>query len=229
MNNATFDEIFTAYYTLYRSEAEVPVVGDDEYTIGLRLANEALNRWANYDDTFWVSLYTTNLTDGYGDDTMITGQRDYACSSNMKVPGGQVLLKDVNGNVKEVIKVIDASDAQFVGDLAMNAYFTRDNTGWTLRFTAAPSDSEVGLKIDYTFYKKPTEYTQGTSISEIPNAYFVVHRMLGNRFRASRNPYYTTAIADSEEILKVMQLENNAGTPANPWKVQDYSGSSWGA
>lgn len=229
MNNATFDEIFTAYYTLYRSEAEVPVAGDDEYTIGLRLANEALNRWANYDDTFWNALWTTNLIEGYGDNIVIADVQDYACSSYMKVPGGQVMIKDLNGKLVTTIPVIEPSEAQFKGDGASYCYFTRSASGWNLHINPAPDESIVGMYIDYQFYKKPTEYTTGDSISEIPNAYFIVHRMLGNRFRASRNPYYTTAIADAEEVLKIMQLENNAGTPANPWKVQDYSGSSWGA
>lgn len=228
MTNATFDNIFTAYYTLYRSESDVPASDDDEYIIAMRLANEALTRWANYDNTMWASLYTTNLIDGTGDDMVVATQKDYACGTNMRIPGGQILLKDTNGNIQNTISVIQPSDAQFYGNDAKYAYFTMDNTGWYLHFTFSPDDTMSGLKIDYTYYKKPTEYTTGTSVSEIPNAYFIVHRMLGNRFRASRNPYYGSAIADSEEYLKIMQLENNSGTPANPWKVQDYSGSEWG-
>ena len=55
----TYSDIFTAYYTLYRSEATVPASTDDEYTIGLRFANEAISRWANYDSTYWKELFTT--------------------------------------------------------------------------------------------------------------------------------------------------------------------------
>ena len=61
------------------------------------------------------------------------------------------------------------------------------------------------------------------------NPYFVVHRILANQFRASRNPFYTAAKADAENAIKVMQMHNNSGTWANPWSMSDTSGTAWGA
>ena len=40
----TFDDVFNAFYRLYRAEAEVPASTDDEYTIAMELANEAIRR-----------------------------------------------------------------------------------------------------------------------------------------------------------------------------------------
>ena len=228
MNTPTFDEIFEQYYTLYRAESEVPNSADDEYTIAMRLANEALSRWANYDATYWNVLYSTNLDDLTGDRTVITGTVDYDCPTNMRVPGGLVQIKDATGGVVRRYPVIEPGEVQFQGNDATYAYFTKSLTGWVLHLNPEPDTAINGLFIDYPYYKMHTEYTTGTSRSEIPNPYFVVHRMLGNRFRASRNPYYASAMSDAEEALKIMQLENNAGTAANPWKVADKSGTTWG-
>ena len=52
--------------------------------------------------------------------------------------------------------------------------------------------------------------------------------MLAQRFRVSRNPYYSSALRDAEAAIKVMQMDNNSGSWANPWAVADNSGSSWG-
>ncbi len=101
-------------------------------------------------------------------------------------------------------------------------------TGFTLNLNPAPSASLSGMDIDYVYYKNPTYFTSGSTVTEMSNPMFIVHRMLGQRFRVSRNPYYQSAIKDAENALRVMQAENNSGSWANPWSTQDNSGSHWG-
>ena len=62
----------------------------------------------------------------------------------------------------------------------------------------------------------------------MPNPYFIVHRMLAQQFRASRNPYYSSALRDAEDALKIMQIDNNSGSWANPWSQADNSGTVFG-
>ena len=45
-----------------------------------------------------------------------------------------------------------------------------------------------GLDLDYIYYKQPSEFTTGTSVTEMADPFFIVHRMLANQFRAARNP-----------------------------------------
>lgn len=225
----TYSEIFSAFYTLYRAESEVPASTDDEYTIGMRFANEALNYWANYDATYWKELFTTAQTSSTGGVvTLATGTKTYLAPTAMREAGGYIKL--LNGTtVQSHLPIVEPQEAQFRGDTSQYAYFTGDpNNGFTLNLNVAPTASENGFLIDYVYYKKPTEYTTPASKSEIPNPYFVVHRMLSQRFRASRNPYYASAKADAENAMRVMQLDNNSGNWANPWKLADNSGSVWG-
>lgn len=224
-----YDAIFNAYYTQYRAEATIPSTTDDEYIIGLRLANEGLNYWANYDATYWKELFTTAQTNSTGGVVSLsTGVKTYLAPTAMRESGGYI--KFLNGTTTQShIPIIEPQDAQFRDPNSRFAYFTGDpNNGYTLNLNVAPVASENGFLVDYVYYKKPTQYTAGTSKSEIPNPYFIVHRMLASRFRSSRNPYYSSAKSDAENAMRIMQLDNNSGNWSNPWKLADNSGSVWG-
>lgn len=225
----TFNDIFEAYYNLYRAEGTTPDNTDDEYIIALRLANEALARWANFDGTYWNQLYTTLIAAEDGGKTITTGQSTYECPSDMREPGGMIKLISGTDTVKS-IRVVQPHETQFENPEADYCYFTGSPaTGFVLNFNLAPTIELNGYEINYIYYKNPTQYTTGTDISEIPDPYFLVHRMLAMRFRASRNPYYQSALRDSEDALRIMQVDNNSGSWNNPWKLTDHSGSVWGS
>lgn len=222
-----FTEIFAQYYTLYRAEADTPATTDDEYTIGIRLANNAIRRWANYDATYWQELFTTSQDNSTGGVvTTTSGTADYTAPTAMKQAGGFVRLKS-SGTTVKTIPIIEPSEVQFKGDNSTYCYFTGDpNNGFTLHINPAPTTT--GLDIDYVYYKTPTLITAGTDKPEMQNPDFIVNNMLADRFRASRNPYYTTAKRDAENYLGQMKMANDAGTWTNPWSVHDNSGSVWG-
>lgn len=222
-----FDEIFRAYYTLYRSEAEAPNSEDDEYTVALAYANEAINRWANYDNTYWKELFV-QLSDS-DTQTIAADTTDYAAPSDMQEPGGYVSIKDAQGATLRRYPVVEPQEGQFRSDNSSYAFFTGNpNSGFTLHINPMPDSSIVDQTIDYVYYKKPTKMTKGSNKPDMSDPYFMVHRMLANRFRGSRNPYYGSAKSESENALKQMQLDNNSGSWANPWKLPDNSGTSWG-
>lgn len=223
-----FDTLFTAYYTQYRAEAQIPATTEDEYTIGLRLANEAVQWWAHYDGVYWKELFTTFQDSGEGAQA-ITDQTDYDAPSDMQEAGGFVKVSDSNGNTVRAYQIIEPQEAQFKTDNSQYCYFTGDpNNGFTLHINPAPDSAINGLDLDFVYYKQPTFFTQGSDVTEMSNPYFIVHRMLANRFRASRNPYYNSSIKEAENVLRIMQAENNSGSWANPWKVQDNSGAAFG-
>lgn len=229
---ATFDfnDIFEQYYTLYRGESDTPASTDDEYLVALNLSKEAITRWANYDGTYWKELFTTAQTNSTGGVVTVTaGTSSYAAPTAMREAGGFVKLKDADGYTVQSYQILEPEQVQFRNENATYAYFTGDpNNGFTLHLNPAPDASLDGLSIDYTYYKKPTYFTTGTDKTEMADPMFIVHRMLANRFRVSRNPYYNSAKIDAEDCLKTMQADNNSGNWANPWSLVDNSGSVWG-
>lgn len=223
-----FDQIFAAFYTQYRGEAQTPASTDPEYTIGLALANEAVNRWQNYDGTYWKELFTSLINEGEGT-TVTVGVTDYTVPDNFKEAGGYVRLVANNGTTVRRYKIIEPQDIQFRGDHEQYAVFIGDpGNGYTMRLNPAPDAAVAGNLVDYVYYKKATLFTSGGSVTEMSAPYFVVHRMLANRFRTSRNPYYNSAKQDAEDALKTMQMDNNSGSWADPWKLADNSGTVFG-
>lgn len=224
----TYDDIFTAYYTQYRTEAQIPPSTDDEYVIGLNLANEAINRWSNYDNTYWKELFTSRVAADDGDAVIAASTVTYATPEDMREGGGFIRLYDNNNVTQMRIPIIEPQDAQFKGDNSTYAYFTGNpGNGFTLNLNPVPTTAMVGLNIDYIYYKKPTLFdtSDNTLITEMSQPYFIVHRMLANRFRGSRNPYYQSAKTDAEDVLVTMQMDNNSGNWADPWKLADNSGA----
>lgn len=224
----TFTEIFEAYYNLYRNEATTPASTDDEWTVAMRLANEALSRWEHYDHTYWRELFTT-LTLSGETTTLSTGVSEYDAPDDFREAGGFVKVYNSTGSKMGSYRILEPEQVQFQGEDATYAYFTGDpNNGYTLHLNPAVTTTFNGYTIDYPYYKKATTFTAAGDTSEIPDPYFLVHRMLSNRFRGSRNPYAADAKKDAEDALKTMQLANIAGNWANPWSLPDNSGSVWG-
>lgn len=224
-----FTAIFQAYYSLYRADSDVPTSTDAEYTVGLRLANEAVNRWAHYDGIYWKELFTTLQADGGGTQTITTGNTTYTTPDNFKEAGGYVKVVNSDGNTVQRYPIIESQEAQFQGDNSNYCYFTGSPVdGYILNLNPAPTSNLSGLDIDYVYYKAPTEFEAGADITEMADPYFIIHRMLANQFRAARNPYYSSAKSDAENALRQMQLDNNSGSWDNPLVIADNSGMSWG-
>lgn len=171
-----FDSIFNAYYSQFRADSDVPTSSDDEYTVGLALANEAVNRWANYDATYWKDLFTTLQTDGGGTQTITTGTTTYLAPGNFREAGGFVRVKDSAGKTKQTYPIIEPHEAQFKSDDATYCYFTRGQnyystgtasqsattvTGSGTTFTSAM----VGMQIQYASGETATITAFGSTTS----------------------------------------------------------------
>lgn len=225
-----FTDLFAAYYNLYRAEADTPGTTDDEYTVALRLANEAINRWEHYDNTYWKELFNTLQNADDGDSTIVTAQVDYEAPSDLREVGGAVKVIDSSNNVIQHYPIVEPNEVQFKGDGETYCYFTGDSiNGFTLHLSQPPTSNLSGKSIDYVYYKQATKFAAADDVSECPDPYFLINRMLAQRFRASRNPYYQSAKNDAENALGQMKMSNDSGNWAEPPTIADNSGSRFGA
>lgn len=228
--------LFADYYVQYRGESNTPPTTDPEYSIFISLAREAIARWASYDNTYWKELFV-HFTDSTQTvptlvKTIQAGVTAYAAPTDMKEVGGYLRILDALGNTVRRYPVVEPQDAQFRGDNFYYCYFTGDpQSGFKMHLNPTPDTSIYGLAFDYIYYKLPTFWTAAsasTATTEMTEPMFIVHRALANRFRASRNPYYQSAKNDGEDVLKIMQMNNNSGNWANPWQLEDHTGTVFG-
>jgi len=219
-----FNEIFQAYYALYRADNDIPASGDTEYIVGMRMANEAINYWANYDGTYWNQLWSTNQIGGTAGQTIVAGTNTYDLPDDFAEIGGYIQLIDANGSVRHRIPRLDPQEVQFRVQDSDVAYIADGQ----LVFNKMPNSDNAGMIIDYPYYRTPTTFEKGTDTTEMANPYFIVHRMLAQQFRASRNPYYQSALRDAEDAVRKMQLDNNSGSWDNPPQMVDNSGGGFG-
>lgn len=229
----TFSDIFAEYYTLYRGDSEVPDTDDPEWTTALRLANNAIRRWQNVDAVYWNELWTSRVLSGTGADSTV-GLDDvtYAGPTNMLFPGGYVRITHPTSGAFDDIQLIEPNDVQSQSSLSSYSYWTGGaQGGWTLRLGANDVTSDhASWTIDYPYYKTPTLMTAAGSTPEMSEPAFMVHDMLANRFRASRNwPAYQSARRDADLILANMITRNTAGTWDAPFDMQDKSGGVFGS
>ena len=172
----TFSDLFSAYYRQYRMEATVPASTDDEFTVALSLANEAINYWANYDSTYWKELFTTLQTDGGGAQTIVTSQTAYLAPANFREAGGFIRVKDSSGNTTQTYPIIEPQDVQFKGDDSTYAYFTRGrlyySTGTASQSTTTVTGSGttwtsamVGMQIQFVTGETATITAFGSTTS----------------------------------------------------------------
>lgn len=226
----TKDELFAAYYMQYRTEADTPNSSDDEYVIFAGLSSEAINRWSNYENTFWKELWNTLQLSGGGDSVVKDGVTEYVCPDDMRIAGGKIRIFDpATGQTKARINIIEPQDVQFQSDFSSYAYFIGNpSSGFTLNMNPEPQSPLIGMSMNYIYYKKPALLVAASDVPDMSQPYFIVHRSLANRFRGSRNPYYTSAKNDAEDILQTMKMENDSGTWADPWKMADNSSGRFG-
>lgn len=237
----TFSTLFAHYYTLYRAEGTPPATTDDEWTIAIRLYNNALLRMAAMDDTKWNFLYATLQGSTQVSPALVrtvtTATTTYTAPTDMAEPGGLYSFTDSSG-ARTTYPIIQPHEVQTMNPNSHFGYFTGDQeSGFTLHINPTPTTSEVGQSIDYIYYKKPTlliastdDGTVETGSSTIAGGdpAFYYNHMLAQRYRADESySNYQTALRDAEEALKGMKLKNNSGSYYNSWGVQD-SGYGFG-
>lgn len=204
-----FDQIWTAFYSQFRADADVPASTDDEYTVGVTLANEAINRWSRYDGTLWDDLYDTNQNDGSGSQTITTADTSYAAPTNFLNSGGFIKVLDSSGNIAQKYPIIKPNQVQFKGDTEAYAYFTRSplfynigtasqsattitgsGTTWTSAMIGMQFLFVTGETATITAFTSTTSLTASVSQTVASAAY----RILTAKYQLNVNPAPTATL-----------------------------------
>lgn len=203
----TEQDIQNAIAALYESTNASPATTDEDYLTRRLLMNRALHRWERLPGFFWDSLWTRTAP------TAVTSSSTYTAPADLRRAGGWVDVLDTDGITRlKRYPVIKPNDAQAKSATDTFAYFTgSDVAGRTLNLNPAPDSSIIGKNFVYNYYKKVTEYTAPTTISEIPDPEYIIHSVVAELWKGDNNTAsYQTSLAEAEERLKGLQINQIA-------------------
>lgn len=202
MNEAAIQLAISA---LYEATSDIPSASDDDYVTRRVLINRALHRWEHNKGFWWDELWTSDESL-----TVLADTTEYDAPTNFRRAGGFVELYDGTTMIKRY-PVIKPNGARYHGS-GTYAYFKGNpNTGFKLVLSPTPVTEEVGKTIKYDYYKKATEYTATSTISEIPDPEYIVHSVVAELWKSDGNEgNYDSSLAEAEERLKGMEVAHVA-------------------
>lgn len=164
--------ILDAIYKLYEGDNELWDTASDEYLTSRAYANDAVNFWEFYLSTKWRDLFT-NLSDAVDGVKTIGSSYSVSCPSNFRYPASYV---SIGGTVYDVIGVEKLATYKNSG--SQWVYFSGNiKDGYKLNIN--PNLTLVaGNTIEYQYYKQATKFTAITSVTEMPDPYYIVYYVL---------------------------------------------------
>lgn len=185
---------------LYEVTSDTPAATDDDYLTRRRIMNRALHTWERNKGFWWNALWSTTSAQ-----SIVAGQQTYTTPVDFRRAGGFVDV--MNGTTRlRRYPVVSPNDVRTATQDV--AYFTGSpNTGYTLNLKNPPTPDLYGHTISYDYYKKVTEYTDPTIISEIPDPEYIVHYTVAQLWKGDRKMNaYQSSMEDAIECLKGMEV-----------------------
>lgn len=209
----TEQQIQDAIAALYEATSDTPVTSDDDYLTRRQLINRALHSWEFNKGFWWDELWTTDTSK-----TVLTSTQTYAAPTNFRRAAGVVELWDASGNRIKTYPVYKPNDSRISSQVGSPyAYFTGNPlVGFTLNLYPAVTAVEVGTTIKYDYYKKATEYTSSSTISEIPDPEYIIHAAVAELWKTdNKMGAYQTSLGEAQEKLKAMEVSHVANIDWN--------------
>jgi len=235
-----FGDLFSEYYALFRQTNQIPTSTNIEWALAVYSGNAGIRRWANVDGEDWDVLWGMASAQGFSEtwpgNTSNPVLYSFSCPSNMKKPGGFIVMTDPVSQTYIRFSVVALQDVQFQNESAPYAYFTGgEQEGFTLYINFSGS-SNYGWIIDFPMYRTPTYFNatstgdgsgnvveDGLTVTEVPDSSFLINFMMARRLFGTRNPFYQQCLKDSEIALKGMQIKNGTGQAGNTWNLNDQN------
>lgn len=168
------DTILQQVHILAEGNIDYPVSGEDDYEMRKVLANKWVRSWENEEGIVWDELWTE------GTKTTIASTASYDLSisnPDFKQPGGWVRL---TGPI--YYPVLKTKELALLADsYATYVYFTGSvGTGYTLKFNANAPPTSSGSTITFPYYKSATQFTTGTTKTEMSDPDFIIHGVVSD-------------------------------------------------
>lgn len=189
--------------TLYNGSTDVPVQGDEDYTVWASLMCIAISLWENEEGMLWKELFVKLADASDGTKTITAGTYTYTVPTNFKFPSsGYVWLG--SGSNKTAMKVLRQEDLQlYENDTGNWCYFLLDTTP-TLEFN--PNCTlRTGDTISYTYYKTASQVATATDTFDMADPMFCVYYALSELKKEEGD---TSSLTIATQKLEAMRTRN---------------------
>lgn len=228
----TEQEIQEAIHALYEGDTSTPTESQEDYLVRRIAINTGINRWENYEGTFWKELFVSLDDAADGDKTTISGTSEYNCPSDYVSPVGYVRLADGDGGSTYYTHK-PTQDVQLYDNTTSGNFFYitgNKSTGRKLHLHPTP-DATYTIKYDY--YKSATSVTSASDIIEMSDPYFLVYFGVSRMYELDGSmDLAQKAFMEAESRLQTMAARNDLlgwwQPNSVPDSFYDLGGSAFG-
>lgn len=206
----TENNIIDIIYSLYETDNEGWDTTSSEYLSVRNFCNAAIKKWETFDNTTWRELWGTLSGAADGDKTITAGTYNYDCPTNFLRPSSWVRTTDAN-DANTTWKVVSPEElARYTNSQDNFCYFTGNpKDSYQIHFNPNVTLT-TGDTINYEYYKTATTFTTTTSVTEVPDPYFLVYYSLA-RLLKNDGEDYSQEDNQWHELLENMRVANMTG------------------
>ena len=201
MSRITVDEIQSQVAGMVDLDEDTSVLSSDDYSLRLSYINRAQREWAEISD--WQVLY-----DEYN--VLVstsTGNASIALPNNFRKLASVPLIPYNSTDTDKYLEVLPQQDNQY------NDYDNRvwvlgsPNEGYTLRVFGSTLASGASVKVP--FYRSPASLASPANIPTVPNAEYLVQRVVSYVWESREDARFPQAKAEADKILQnMLEYEN---------------------
>jgi len=216
----TLQEFQTNLHSIYQGDTNTPTSTSGEWTYRNTLLHEAIAMWEGEKGIFWKELWTM-LSDASDGDKTVTTTLTYDMPSDFKFLGSYV---DVGGSDYQIIQPYEKD-----GYTTESVCYVTGNksAGYKLNFLSQP---EVGLTIDYPYYKEASQPSLTTDVIEMSEPYFCINWALYRmRSNDGEGQLASAEYAQAVGKMKSMKTRNMLLPDNQPNVPSDSFGGDFGS
>lgn len=203
----TLDDIQREIHALYQNGIDVPVEGDEDYTLRTTFINNAIGTWEHTPGVDWRELYDIDNSKTF------TGGPTFAmnCPPAYKEIAGKVRILMPDGR-KHVVTIYEPENLDYeIFDQVDQHYGYVSGTpgAYKINFVNV-QDDWIGGTIVYRYYHYAARMTAASDVPDMSDPHYLAFIVAARLHQLGRNNTgYTVNFDDAQEALKGMVVRNN--------------------
>lgn len=209
----SLDDMQREIHALFQNGIDVPVSGEEDYSLRTVLINNAIGMWEHTPGVKWRELYDIDVSKVYN------GSSQYATPPSFKDIAGKMKLLRSDGQVliidmvpQERLDDADLGTAPEENSGSLNqayGYVSGSPGVYKINLMLVPVEWN-GATISYRFYRYASKLTAPADIPDMDDPHYAISMVAARLHQLGHNNGgYTVNFSDAQESLRAMVAKNN--------------------